>query len=69
MTTFEWLSVVAYYGQILLIAGGLWQMNRASKQRDRQMDRQDKRMDQRHEETLLALKTLIERTASPSPRQ
>ena len=56
MLLFECLSIIAYYLQLVLIGGGLWLMNRASNLRSKQLDQQ-------HEETLLSLRALIERTA------
>ena len=56
MSPFEWLSIIAYYMQLMLIGGGLRLMNRASILRNKQLDQQ-------HEETLLSLRALIERTA------
>ena len=38
MTSFEWLSIVAYYLQLLVIGGGLWMMREAGLRRDRQLD-------------------------------
>ena len=46
-----------------LIAGGLWLMWKASTARDNQ----HQEAKDRHEETMLALKALIERTAPPPP--
>ena len=40
MTTFEWLSIIAYYAQLLVIGVGLWQMNKASILRNKQLDQQ-----------------------------
>ena len=42
MTSFEWLSIVAYYLQLLVIGGGLWMMREAGLRRDRQIDQQGK---------------------------
>ena len=42
MTSFEWLSIVAYYLQLLVIGGGLWMMQEAGLRRDRQIDQQGK---------------------------
>ena len=42
MTSFEWLSIVAYYLQLLVIGGGLWMMREAGLRRDRQLDQQGK---------------------------
>ena len=38
MTLFEWLSIMAYYLQLLVIGGGLWMMRETGRQRDRQLD-------------------------------
>ena len=42
MTSFEWLSIVAYYLQLMVIGGGLWTMREAGLRRDRQIDQQGK---------------------------
>ena len=42
MTSFEWLSIVAYYLQLMVIGGGLWMMREAGLRRDRQIDQQGK---------------------------
>lgn len=54
--TIQWAQVGMSGLQTLLIAGGLWMMSRASTLRNKQMDQQ-------HEESMLSLRTLIERTA------
>ena len=59
MSPFEVLSIIAYYGQLIVISVGLWQMHRASTLRNKQLDQQ-------HEETMTVLKELIVRTA-PRP--
>ena len=38
MTLFEWLSIMAYYLQLLVIGGGLWMMRETGLRRDRQLD-------------------------------
>ena len=40
VTTFEWLSIIAYYLQLLIIGGGLRMMREAGQRRDRQLDQQ-----------------------------
>ncbi len=40
MTTFEGLSIIAYYLQLLVIGGGLWMIREAGQRRDRQLDQQ-----------------------------
>ena len=42
MSLFEWLSIVAYYLQLMVIGGGLWMMREAGLRRDRQIDQQGK---------------------------
>lgn len=59
MTPFEWLSVLAYYLQLLLIGGGLWMMQAAGKRRDRQLDQQGKAL----EEVGRGIHALLERSA------
>ena len=54
--TVQWAQVGISGLQTLLIAGGLWLMNRASILRNKQLDQQ-------HEETMFSLRALIERTA------
>ena len=59
MSLFEGLSISAYYGQLVVIGVGLWQMHRASTLRNKQLDQQ-------HAESMTALKELIVRTAPQS---
>lgn len=40
MSLFEGLSVTVYYGQLVVIGVGLWQMHRASTLRNKQLDEQ-----------------------------
>ena len=49
MSLFESLSIFAYYGQLVVIGVGLWQMHRASTLRNKQLDEQ-------HAETMTAMK-------------
>ncbi len=77
MSLFEGLSVTVYYGQLVVIGVGLWQMHRASTLRNKQLDEQHAEamtvMQTQHaenmaahEESMTALKELIVRTA-PRP--
>ena len=70
MSLFEGLSISAYYGQLVVIGVGLWQMHRASTLRNKQLDQQHEEsmtaMTAQHEETMTVLKELIVRTA-PRP--
>ena len=77
MSLFESLSIFAYYGQLVVIGVGLWQMHRASTLRNKQLDEQHAEsmtvMQTQHaenmaahEESMTALKELIVRTA-PRP--
>ena len=70
MSLFEGLSISAYYGQLVVIGVGLWQMHRASTLRNKQLDQQHAEsmtaMTAQHEETMTVLKELIVRTA-PRP--
>ena len=77
MSLFESLSIFAYYGQLVVIGVGLWQMHRASTLRNKQLDEQHAEtmaaheesmtaMTAQHEETMTVLKELIVRTA-PRP--
>ena len=50
MSLFEGLSVTVYYGQLVVIGVGLWQMHRASTLRNKQLDEQ-------HAETMTAMQT------------
>ena len=45
MTPFEWLSIIAYYTQLLVIGAGLWQMHRASDLRNKQLDQQGRALE------------------------
>ena len=58
MTPFEWLSIVAYYLQLLIIGGGLWMMREAGQQRDRQLDQQAQAL----EKMGAGIERLLERT-------
>ncbi len=58
MTTFEWLSIVAYYLQLLIIGGGLWMMREAGQRRDRQLDQQAQAL----EKMGAGIERLLERT-------
>ena len=42
MSPFEWLSVIAYYGQLLVIFYGLKRMEQTGTRRDKQIDQQGK---------------------------
>ena len=42
MRLFEWLSVIAYYGQLLVIFYGLKRMEQTGTRRDKQIDQQGK---------------------------
>ncbi len=53
--TVQWAQVCMSGVQALLIAGGLWLMRQSARHRDQQ-----------HEENMLALRALIERTAPRS---
>ena len=70
MSLFESLSIFAYYGQLVVIGVGLWQMHRASTLRNKQLDEQHAEtmtaMQTQHEESMTVLKELIVRTA-PRP--
>ena len=50
MSLFELLSICAYYGQLVVIGVGLWQMHRASTLRNKQLDDQ-------HTESMTAMQT------------
>ena len=58
MSLFESLSIFAYYGQLVVIGVGLWQMHRASTLRNKQLDEQHAEtmttMQAQHEETMAA---------------
>ncbi len=56
MTSFEWLSIVASYLQLLVIGGGLWMMREAGLRRDRQIDQQGKVL----EEVAAGLREVVE---------
>ena len=56
-----WAQIVIGVVQCVLIAGGLWIMRQAAITRDKQHEEAK----DRHEETMLALRALIERTAPP----
>ncbi len=58
MTTFEWLSIIAYYLQLLIIGGGLWMMREAGQRRDRQLDQQAQAL----EKMGAGIERLLERT-------
>ncbi len=58
MTTFEWLSITAYYLQLLIIGGGLWMMREAGQRRDRQLDQQAQAL----EKMGAGIERLLERT-------
>ena len=58
MTTFEWLSIVAYHLQLLIIGGGLWMMREAGQRRDRQLDQQAQAL----EKMGAGIERLLERT-------
>ena len=58
MTTFEWLSSIAYYLQLLIIGGGLWMMREAGQRRDRQLDQQAQAL----EKMGAGIERLLERT-------
>ena len=66
MSLFEGLSISAYYGQLVVIGVGLWQMHRASTLRNKQLDEQHAETMAAHEESMTALKELIVRTAPQS---
>ena len=77
MSLFEGLSIFVYYGQLVVIGVGLWQMHRASTLRNKQLDEQHAEtmtvMQAQHaenmaahEESMTALKELILRTAPRS---
>ena len=70
MSLFEGLSVTVYYGQLVVIGVGLWQMHRASTLRNKQLDDQHAEtmtaLNARHAESMTVLKELILRTA-PRP--
>ena len=50
--------------QCWLIWSGLKRMETTGNRRDRQLEQQEKNADRRHEESMLALRTLIQRTAA-----
>lgn len=58
MTPFEWLSIIAYYLQLLIIGGGLWMMREAGQRRDRQLDQQAQAL----EKMGAGIERLLERT-------
>ena len=81
MSLFEGLSVTVYYGQLVVIGVGLWQMHRASTLRNKQLDEQHTEsmtvmqaqhaetmtaLNAQHEESMTVLKELIVRTAPRS---
>ena len=66
MSLFEGLSVTVYYGQLVVIGVGLWQMHRASTLRNKQLDEQHAESMAAHAESMTALKELIRRTAPRS---
>ena len=66
MSLFEGLSVTVYYGQLVVIGVGLWQMHRASSLRNKQFGQQHEETMAAHEESMTVLKELIVRTA-PRP--
>ena len=60
-------AVTVGFLQVGLIAWGLRQMGKSSEERNRKMDQQEVEARQRHEESMAALRALIERTA-PAPK-
>ena len=57
-----WAQIATGVVQCALITGGLWIMRQAAITRDNQHEEAK----DRHEETMLALRALIERTAPPA---
>ena len=59
MSLFEGLSVTVYYGQLVVIGVGLWQMHRASTLRNKQLDEQHAEsmtvMQARHAESMTVM--------------
>ena len=63
MTPLAWVALGVGLGQLVLLTVGLGLMYRSNTSREQQTRAQAQAEAQRHEETMLALKALIERTA------
>ena len=63
MTPLAWVALGVGLGQLMLLTVGLALMYRSNTSREQQTQVLALAAAQRHEETMLALKTLIERTA------
>ena len=63
MTPLAWVALGVGLGQLVLLAVGLGLMYRSNTSREQQTQASALAAEQRHEETMLALKALIERTA------
>ena len=63
MTPLVWVALGVGLGQLMLLSVGLGLMYRSNSSREQQTQALALAAAQRHEETMLALKALIERTA------
>ena len=61
----DWIALLIGLSQCLLIAWGLHMMHRSNEERTNQTKVMREENHQRHEESMTALRTLIERTAKP----